>query len=136
MEITNPVLIKREETNSVKTSSGEFLEYISWKQCKQLGLGIGIHKKRFPKDGYLQSKKVDEAVMLLNGKGSIIIKSGEREKKFPLCQHAIMFIPKMTLFCFSPEPEMEILSATGPAWFPKQQSGLDYRRKESGRIIL
>jgi hypothetical protein len=136
MEINKPILIKRNETNSVKTSSGEFLEYISWKQCKQLGVGIGIHKKRFPKQGYLQNKKVDEIIMLLSGKGSIIIKDNDKEKKYSLSQYAVMFIPKNCLFCFLPEPEMEILSATGPAWYPKQQSGLDYRRKEKGRIIL
>jgi len=136
MEINKPMLIKREETNTVKTSSGEFLEYVSWRQCKQLGIGIGIHKKRFPKQGYLQNKKVEEIIMLLNGKGAIIVKEVDKEKRYNLSQHAVMFLPKNTLFCFLPEPEMEILSATGPAWYPKQQTGLDYRRKESGRIIL
>ena len=47
-----PMLIKRDETNRVKTSSGEFLEYISWKQSKELGIGVGIHKTRFPKVGF------------------------------------------------------------------------------------
>ena len=73
MELTKPLLIKRTDTNKIKTSSGEFLEYISWKQCKDLAVGIGVHNKRFPNEGYLVSKKVNEIVMLLKGKGSIVV---------------------------------------------------------------
>ncbi len=55
MDLTKPLLIKKDETNRVTTSSGSFLEYVSWKQCKELGVGIGIHKTRFPKEGFLKS---------------------------------------------------------------------------------
>ena len=147
MLIQKPILIKRNETNRVKTSSGEFLEYLSWKQSKYLGVGVGIHKSRFPKEGFLINHKSDEVVVLLKGAGEVIIKEerigGEcigkklnQENKFTLEKEAVMFIPKKTEFYFNPQPEMEILSATSPAWNPKQQSGLDYRRKESGRMIL
>lgn len=136
MNINKPLMIKRNETNRIKTSSGEFLEYISWKQCKELAVGIGIHTSRFPKEGYLMNKKVNEIIFLLKGKGNIVTKNGEQEKRFNLEPDAIVFIPQGTFFYFDPKPEMEIFSATGPGWFPKQQSGLDYRRKESGRMIL
>src|SRR3989338_5365033 len=66
MELTKPLLIKRTDTNKIKTSSGEFLEYISWKKCKDLAIGVGVHNSRFPHEGYLVSKKVNEIVMLLN----------------------------------------------------------------------
>jgi len=136
MLIQKPILIKRSETNRIKTSSGEFLEYLSWKQNKELGVGIGVHKSRFPKVGFLVNKKSDEIVVLLKGAGEIIIKGENSEKKFVLEKEAVMFIPKKTEFYFNPQPEMEILSATSPAWNPKQQSGLDYKRNESGRMIL
>jgi len=136
MEITKPMLIKREETNKIKTSSGEFLEYISWKQCKELAVGIGIHNKRFPHEGYIKSKKVNEMVLLLKGAGSIVVKEKNKEISLELEKDSIAFIPKNTEFYFDPKPTMEILSSTGPAWFPKQQTGLDYKRKESGRMIL
>lgn len=136
MEIKKAILIQRNETNRIRTSSGEFLEFLSWKQNKNLGIGIGIHHQRFPKEGFLLSKKVDEAVILLEGKGSIIIHENNHEQRFILGPESVMFIPKNSAFCFSPEPSMEILSVTNPAWYPKQQSGLDYRRKESGRVIL
>ena len=136
MQIEKPILIKRNETNRVKTSSGEFLEYLSWKQNKELGVGIGIHQSRFPKEGFLINKKSDEVVVLLKGAGEVVIKEEDKEKKFILEKEAVMFIPKKTEFYFNPQPEMEILSTTSPAWKPKQQSGLDYRRKESGRMIL
>src|SRR3989344_7691928 len=136
MELTKPLLIKRTDTNKIKTSSGEFLEYISWKQCKDLAVGIGVHNKRFPNEGYLVSKKVNEIVMLLKGKGSIVVNINNKEERLVLEPEAISFIPKNVPFYFDPDPSMEILSSTGPAWFPKQQSGLDYKRKESGRMIL
>lgn len=82
------------------------------------------------------SKKSNEAVMLLKGAGSIIVKEGEKESAIRLKKGAVAFIPKGTEFCFSPSPSMEILSATGPAWYPKQQAGLDYRRKNGGKMIL
>ena len=136
MELTKPLLIKRTDTNKIKTSSGEFLEYISWKQCKDLAVGIGVHNKRFPNEGYLVSKKVNEIVMLLKGKGSIVVNINNKEERLVLEPEAIAFIPKNVPFYFDPDPSMEILSSTGPAWFPKQQSGLDYKRRESGRMIL
>ena len=136
MEIKKPIVIRRNETNKVTTSSGEFLEYISWKQCKELAVGIGVHNSRFPKQGFLVNNKVNEMIWLLRGAGSIIVKQGEEEQKLCLEKDTLVFIPKKTLFYFAPEPSMEILSATGPAWYPKQQTGLDYRRKESGRMIL
>ena len=132
MEITKPLLIKKDETNVVKTSSGSFSEYISWKQCKDLGVGIAVHKSRFPLEGFLVSKKVTEIVMLLEGAGSVFVNGNE----FKLVREAVMFIPKGSEFYFVPSPEMKILSITGPAWYPRQQTGLDYRRKESGRMIL
>src|SRR3989344_9585939 len=136
MELNKPIMIRRNETNKVKTSSSEFLEYISWKQCKDLAVGIGIHNQRFPKEGFLVSKKVNEIIMLLNGSGSIVVNVNNKEERFVLEYEAIVFVPKNTPFYFDPNPSMEIFSSTGPAWFPKQQSGLDYRRKESGRLIL
>jgi len=132
MEITKPILIKKDETNKVVTSSGEFLEYISWKQCRELGVGIAVHRSRFPASGILISKKVNEIVMLLEGSGSVVVDGSE----FVLEKEAVMFIPKGSSFYFEPSGEMKILSMTGPAWFPRQQKGLDYRRKESGRLIL
>jgi len=75
---------------------------------------------------------VNEIVMLLEGSGSVVV----NDKEFVLEKEAIMFIPKGTSFFFEPISFMKILSATGPAWFPRQQDGLDYRRKESGRMIL
>lgn len=129
-------MVKRKETNKVITSSGKFLEYFSWRECKDLAIGIGIHNKRFPATGYLMSKKVDEMVMLLKGKGSVVIKTKEGEERFTLQKQAIVFIPKNHAFFFDPSPVMEILSATGPAWHPKQQAGLDYKRKDAGRMIL
>lgn len=136
MELTKPMIIKRNETNKIATSSGEFLEYISWKQCKELAVGIGVHNCRFPKQGFLVSNKVNEMIWLLKGAGSIVVKQGTKEQKLLLEKDALVFIPKKIPFYFEPEPSMEILSATGPAWYPKQQKGLDYRRKESGRMIL
>ena len=134
--INKPIMIKRDETNCVKTSSGEFLEYISWKENKDFAVGIGIHNKRFPEQGFLVSKKVDEAIILLKGKGSVIIQEDNKEKRFVLEKDAVIFIPRGTPFSFDPDPSMEIFSVTCPAWHPKQQTGLDYRRKESGRLIL
>jgi len=136
MYVQKPLLIKRDDANIVKTSSGEFIEFISWKENKDLAVGIGIHKKRFPAEGYLISKKVDEIIILNKGSGSIIVRQKDQDQKFVLEKDAIMFIPKGTAFYFMPTPEMEIISATGPAWYPKQQSGLDYKRKETGRMIL
>ena len=132
MEIKKPILIKRNETNRVKTSSGEFLEYISWKENKELAVGIGIHNSRFPKEGYIKSSKSNEAVLLLNGSGDLVTEND----RFKLEKDAVCFIPKGTSFYFDPKPKIEIFSSTGPAWFPKQQKGLDYRRKTSGRIII
>ncbi|GEM_PF-6703642 len=136
MKLTKPIKIKRDETNKVKTSSGEFLEYISWKECKELAFGIAIHEKRFPSQGYLLSKKVDEVIFLLSGSGRVVVKEENSDRKFSLELHSVMFIPKGTSFYFEPNPKMEIISATSPAWYPKQQKGLDYRRSESGRLIL
>jgi hypothetical protein len=136
MELDKPIIIRREETNRIATSSGEFLEYISWKQCKELGFGIGVHRSRFPKEGYIVSNKVNEIIFLLKGSGNIVVQKKGAEERLRLEKEAIAFIPKKTPFFFEPTPSMEILSATGPAWYPKQQSGLDYRRKESGRMIL
>ena len=136
MQITKPLKIKFDETNRVKTSSGEFLELISWKENKDLAVGIGIHKTRFPSQGYICSKKVDEIVLLLDGKGRVVVNLKGKNKAFELEKDAIIFIPKNSPFFFIPTPYIKILTATGPAWYPKQQSGLDYRRKESGRIIL
>ena len=134
--LNKPLMVKRKETNKVCTSSGEFLEYFSWRECKDLALGIGIHRKRFPATGYLVSKKVDEMVMLLKGKGSVIVKTKEGDQRFVLQKQSVVFIPKNHPFFFDPSPNMEILSATGPAWTPKQQTGLDYKRKDAGRMIL
>ena len=80
--------------------------------------------------------KSDEVIVLIKGAGEVVIKLDNSEKKFVLEREAVMFIPKKTEFYFDPQPEMEVLSATSPAWNPKQQTGLDYRRKESGRMIL
>ncbi len=74
--------------------------------------------------------------MLLSGKGEIVVKHEDRIERITLKEKAVLFIPKLTEFYFNPQPEMEIFSATGPAWNPRQQKGLDYRRKESGRMIL
>ncbi len=131
-----PLLIRRNDTNKVITSSGEFLEFISWKESKDLAVGIGIHNKRFPEEGYLVSKKVDEIIILKKGAGSIVVSIDGKDKHLVLEEDAIAFIPKGTPFYFKPNPSMEIWSATGPAWHPKQQSGLDYKRKETGRMIL
>ena len=134
--INKPLMIKKDEINKVKTSSGEFLEYISWKECKELAVGIGIHNSRFPQEGYLLSKKLNEIIFLLEGAGSIVIKENDQEKHFQLEPDAIVFIPKCTEFYFNPQPRIKILSATGPAWYPQQQKGLDYKRKSKGRMIL
>jgi len=136
MDLNKPLKIKKNETNRIKTSSGDFFEYISWKQCKDLAVGIGVHNCRFPQQGYLISKIVNEVIFLLNGSGDIVVKDGNQDKRFSLEKDAIIFIPKKTPFYFDPKPQMEIFSATGPGWFPKQQLGLDYSRKESGRMIL
>ena len=136
MILNKPILIKKNQTNIVKTSSGKFKEYVSWKQSKDIGIGIATHKTRFPKDGYLKSLKVDECILLLDGNGRVIVKTNDEEQTFDLEKEAILFIPKNTMFYFEPLPKMKILSATGPAWYPRQQKGLDYRRKESGRMIL
>ncbi|MEK6959921.1 MAG: hypothetical protein AABX47_02015 [Nanoarchaeota archaeon] len=136
MATIKPMLIRRSETNRIRTSSGEFLEYISWRENKDLAVGIGVHNSRFPRQGYIISKKVDEAVLLLKGKGAVVVIIGGKELRMDLEKDAVAFIPKNTPFYFDPSPKMEIFSATGPAWYPKQQQGLDYRRKQSGRMII
>lgn len=136
MAMMQPVLIRRSETNRIMTSSGEFLEYVSWRENKDLAVGIGIHNSRFPKQGYITSKKVDEAVLLLKGEGAIVACIDGKDVRMDLEKDAVGFIPRNTPFYFDPNPRMEIFSATGPAWYPKQQPGLDYRRKQSGRMIL
>ena len=64
------------------------------------------------------------------------MKRALKDKLQNIGHEIVGFIPKGIGFYFDPNPSMEILSSTGPAWYPKQQTGLDYKRKEAGRLIL